>query len=186
MLSCCALLWFDISPEGRGWFGGHACLVARNRSCDAHESVCAGASAAPIGDGVKLDPARVTEELIVLNNRIRAEAKLHSLEPNKKLQAAAEEHVRDMAAHHKMTHDGSDGSTPSSRIIAAGYRMRRCGENVAFGIKTCEAVMKGWMNSPTHKVNILGNFTQIGAAYATATDGTPFWCVTFGSPRRRN
>jgi uncharacterized protein YkwD len=45
--------------------------------------------------------------------------------------------------------------------------------------------MKGWMNSPTHKANILGSFTQIGAAYATASDGTPFWCVTFGLPARR-
>jgi uncharacterized protein YkwD len=132
-----------------------------------------------------LDPARVTEDLVVLHNRVRAKSKLHSLEQSKKLQAAAEAHVRDMAARHKMTHEGSDGSTPSRRISNQGYRLRRCGENVAFGVKTCEAVMKGWMNSPPHKANILGNFTQIGAAYATAADGTPFWCVTFGLPARR-
>ncbi len=132
-----------------------------------------------------LDPARATEELVLLHNRLRAGAKLHSLEPNKKLQAAAEAHVRDMAARHKMTHKGSDGSTPSSRISDQGYRLRRCGENVAFGPKSCQAVMEGWMNSPSHKSNILGNFTQIGAAYATALDGTPFWCVTFGLPARR-
>ena len=132
-----------------------------------------------------LDPARVTEELVVLHNRVRAGAKLHSLEPSKKLQAAAEEHVRDMAARHKMTHEGSDGTTPAARISNQGYRLRRCGENVAFGVKTCEAVMKGWMKSPPHKANILGNFSQIGAAYAIAADGTPFWCVTFGLPARR-
>jgi uncharacterized protein YkwD len=132
-----------------------------------------------------LDPARVMEELVVLHNRLRADAKLHSLEPNKKLQAAAEEHARDMATRHKMTHEGSDGSSPSERITGQGYRMRRCGENVAFGPRSCEAVMKGWMNSPPHKANILGNFTQIGAAYATAPDGTPFWCVNFGLPARR-
>lgn len=110
---------------------------------------------------------------------------MHSLEPSKKLQAAAEVHVRDMAARHKMAHEGSDGSTPSQRVEHQGYRLRRCGENVAFGVQTCDAVMKGWMNSPPHKKNILGNFSQIGAAYATAADGTPFWCVTFGLPTRR-
>ncbi|MGC8641935.1 MAG: CAP domain-containing protein [Isosphaeraceae bacterium] len=132
-----------------------------------------------------LDPARVTKDLVVLHNRVRAQAKLHSLEPSRKLQAAAEEHVRDMAARHKMTHEGSDGSSPASRISNQAYRFRRCGENVAFGVRTCEAVMKGWMESPPHKANILGNFSQIGAAYATALDGTPFWCVTFGLPARR-
>ncbi len=120
-----------------------------------------------------------------MHNRLRSDAKLHSLELSKKLQAAAEEHVKDMADRHKMTHDGSDGSTSSSRIAGHGYRFRRCGENVAYGARTCEAVMKGWMKSPPHKANILGSFSQIGAAYATAADGTPFWCVTFGLPARR-
>src|SRR4051812_29902682 len=130
------------------------------------------------------DPARYAEELLAHHNRLRTEAKLPSLSPSKRLQEAAEDHVRDMAARHKMSHKGSDGSTPSSRIIAKGYRMRRCGENVAFGPRTAEGVMKGWMNSPPHRANILGNFSQIGAAYATAADGTAFWCVTFGLPAR--
>jgi uncharacterized protein YkwD len=134
---------------------------------------------------VDLDSAHVTEELVALHNQVRAAEKLGRLEVNKNLQAAAEAHARDMAARHKMTHAGSDGSTPSSRILYRGYRMRRCGENIAFGPRTCEAAMKGWMNSPKHKTNVLGNFTQIGAGYAIARDGTPFWCVTFGLPARR-
>jgi uncharacterized protein YkwD len=130
------------------------------------------------------EPAGFSAELVEEHNRIRAEAKLSSLSPSRRLQEAAGDHARDMADRRKMSHRGSDGSTPSSRILAKGYRMRRCGENVAFGPRTVEAVMKGWMNSPTHKDNILGNFSQIGAAYATARDGTAFWCVTFGLPAR--
>ena len=130
------------------------------------------------------DPARFTEELVAHHNRLRSEAKLPSLSPSKRLQEAAVDHVRDMAARHKMSHKGSDGSSPSSRITAKGYRLKRCGENVAFGPRTVAGVMKGWMDSPSHKANILGNFSQIGAAYATAEDGTAFWCVTFGLPAR--
>jgi uncharacterized protein YkwD len=45
--------------------------------------------------------------------------------------------------------------------------------------------MKGWMDSPPHKRNILGSFSQIGVACATAEDGKRYWCVTFGLPARR-
>lgn len=130
------------------------------------------------------DHATRTEEIVKEHNRLRAEVKLPSLSPSRRLQEAAEDHVRDMAARHKMSHKGSDGSTPSSRILAKGYRLRYCAENIAFGPRSVEGVMKGWMNSSPHKANILGNYSQIGAAYATAEDGTAFWCVTFGLPAR--
>jgi uncharacterized protein YkwD len=123
-------------------------------------------------------------ELVAFHNQVRAEAKLPSLQVSKKLQAAAFEHARDMADHKKMSHTGSDGSTPSSRILARGYRMRRTGENIAFGQRHVEDVMKKWMKSPPHKRNILGSFSEIGAACATASDGTLYWCVSFGLPAR--
>ena len=70
-----------------------------------------------------------------------------------------------MADHDKMTHDGSDGSTPAERVERAGYHYQTTGENVAQGQKTCEEVIRAWMNSPHHKENILKpEFTEIGAA----------------------
>ncbi len=135
------------------------------------------------GDG--FDVKAACAEVIAAHNRIRAEAKLPSLTVSTKLQAAAERHARDMVAQGKMTHTGSDDSAPADRIKAAGYRYRRCGENVAAGRFSVERLMTGWMNSPTHKENILGSFSQIGAACATAEDGKRYWCVTFGLPARR-
>ncbi len=170
----------------------YAVMMAAVAGCAALEPwprrgvVAQGRAAHPAKESTRaLDPGQVAAELLVLHNRLRADAKLSSLAVSKMLQAAAEEHVREMAERHKMTHKGKDGSTPSARITAQGYRIRRCGENIAFGPKTPEAVMKGWMNSPSHRANILGNFSQIGAAYAIAPDGTAFWCVTFGLPARR-
>ena len=170
----------------------HVLLVAIVAGCAALDPWPPRGAAVPQPDvGVPKDPARaldlakVIEELIVLHNRSRAEGKLASLSASKKLQSAAEGHASDMAARHKMTHTGSDGSTPSSRISASGYRIKRCGENIACGLTTPEEVMKGWMKSPPHKANILGNFSQIGAGCAIAEDGTPFWCVTFGLPARQ-
>jgi uncharacterized protein YkwD len=130
------------------------------------------------------DPLRTSADLVAFHNRLRAESKLPSLRVSKKLQAAALEHARDMADHKKMSHTGSDGSTPTSRVLARGYRMRRTGENIAFGQKRVEDVMNRWMKSPPHKRNILGNFSEIGAACATASNGTLYWCVSFGFPAR--
>ena len=90
-----------------------------------------------------------------------------------------------MAAHGKMTHKGSDGSSAMKRILATGYNYRRAGENVATGNFTVDGLMKGWMDSAHHKRNILGSFSQIGVACATGENGKRYWCVTFGLPARQ-
>jgi uncharacterized protein YkwD len=123
--------------------------------------------------------------VIEAHNRIRAEHKLPSLAVSPKLRSAAMAHARDMAERHKMSHKGSDGSNPFDRIGRVGYDYRRAGENVAAGYFSTERLMKGWMDSPPHKKNILGSFSQIGVACATGDDGKRYWCVTFGLPARQ-
>jgi uncharacterized protein YkwD len=119
------------------------------------------------------------------HNRLRAAARLPAFAVSSKLREAARLHAEDMAEHRKMTHKGSDGSSAIDRILAQGYAYRRAGENIAVGHFTTDELMKGWMNSPPHKRNILGSFSQIGVAYATAENGKRYWCVTFGLPARR-
>lgn len=139
---------------------------------------------APIDPAPSIPPASETE-VYEAHNRIRFAAKLPRLQPSQKLEAAARRHAEDMASSKAMTHSGSDGSTPFDRIKAAGYVYRRAGENVAVARFGVERLMKGWMDSPHHKANILGPFSQIGVAYATGSDGKRYWCVTFGLPMRR-
>jgi uncharacterized protein YkwD len=130
----------------------------------------------------KLDLAGPVISLVDTHNRIRAEHHLAPLSPSGPLEAAAREHARDMARWHVMAHRGSDLSSPFRRMARQGYNFRRAGENVAAGYPSVDAVMTGWMRSLGHRRNILGRFSEIGAACATATDGTPYWCVTFGEP----
>jgi uncharacterized protein YkwD len=130
------------------------------------------------------DPSATTSELIEAHNRTREAAGLAGLEPDSHLEAAATRHARDMARRHRMSHRGGDGSSPFRRIQSQGYQFRRAGENVACGQITVESVMDDWMRSPGHRRNILGEYTQIGAACATDENGTPYWCVTFGFPTR--
>jgi uncharacterized protein YkwD len=121
-------------------------------------------------------------ELVAAHNREREAQKLEPLVANAKLSAAALTQARDMAEHEKMTHEGSDGSKFNERIERQGYVGRRMAENVAVGQSSAAELMREWMNSPHHRENILGSFSEIGVAYATSAEGRRYWCTTFGLP----
>ena len=54
------------------------------------------------------------------------------------------------------------------------------GENIAYGQKTPEQVMEGWMNSQGHRANILNpNFTAIGVGYYQNSRGVSYWTQLF-------
>jgi uncharacterized protein YkwD len=124
----------------------------------------------------------VVEELLVLHNRERELKRLPALTLSDKLCESAQAHARDMAFHEKMTHTGSDSSTPGQRAKRTGY-VGSIGENVAAGANSPEHVVFLWMNSPGHRANILGKHVEMGAAVAMSESGRPYWCVVFGRPR---
>jgi uncharacterized protein YkwD len=126
--------------------------------------------------GINLD------DLIAAHNRERAKAKLPALQVNALLAEAARDHARDMAEHHKLSHEGSDGSDSAKRVKRRGYRCRAVGENVAEGQETIAEVMRSWMNSAHHRANILGDFTEVGAAVVADEKEINYWCVDFGRP----
>ena len=128
-------------------------------------------------------PSAEMAALIAAHNRERASEKLPPLVANAKLMAAALVQARDMAEHNKLSHEGSDGSKFNERIERQGYQGRRLGENVAMGQKTVADVMRGWMKSPHHRENILGEYDAIGAARVNSDNGMLYWCVNFGLSR---
>jgi uncharacterized protein YkwD len=126
------------------------------------------------------DPVSAT--LIAAHNRERAERKLPPLVPEARLTEAARLHAVDMASHRMMSHEGTDGSTPADRVKRQKYTYLTTGENVARGQRTVDDVMTGWMNSPHHRENILGDFKEIGVARVEDDEGKPYWAVEFASP----
>jgi uncharacterized protein YkwD len=127
-----------------------------------------------------VDPALA--DLLAAHNKVRAEEKRPPLKLNSRLTDAARSHARDMAEHEHLTHDGSDGSDPAKRVKRAGYVYRAIGENVAAGEDTVAEAMRSWIESPPHRENILGDFTEMGGAVAKGQDGRSYWCVDFGRP----
>ncbi|MFR8737827.1 MAG: CAP domain-containing protein [Eubacterium sp.] len=54
------------------------------------------------------------------------------------------------------------------------------GENIAWGQRSPEEVMNGWMNSSGHRANILNSsFKKIGVAYYVGANGRTYWTQLF-------
>lgn len=55
------------------------------------------------------------------------------------------------------------------------------GENLAYGFDSAGEAVTAWMNSPTHRENILWpEFTRCSIAIYAADDGTYYWAQEFG------
>jgi len=128
----------------------------------------------------KADP--IVAELVEAHNRERAKEKLPPLKLDARLEGAARSHAKDMADRDVMSHEGGDGSTPAQRVTRAGYHYQTTGENVAQGYRDVASVMQGWMDSPPHRKNIMGDFTEIGVARVEGKDDKPYWSAEFGKP----
>ncbi len=90
---------------------------------------------------------------------------------NSQLNAAAQAKANDMAAKDYWSHNSPDGRTPWSFINAAGYHYQMAGENLAYGFGNAGDTVAGWMNSPTHRANILNaKYKDVGFGVAQATN----------------
>ena len=135
------------------------------------------------------DPERVRAELLAAVNRERTARKLPPLEPDPRLEAAAQRHAEDMLARGYLGHAGRDGSLAMQRVRREGYDARRVGENLAKGQGSVEEVMKGWMRSREHRQNILEP-SFVDAGFGLALGRTPegdqvLWVQVFGRPQGR-
>lgn len=104
-------------------------------------------------------------EIIRLTNETRAQYGLAPLVASARLSQAAEAKALDMIKLDYWAHNSPAGKTPWSFITAAGYRYLFAGENLARDFGDPGSVVSAWMNSPTHRANLLdGNFREIGVA----------------------
>ena len=73
---------------------------------------------------------------------------------------------KDMSSKGYFSHTSPTYGSPFDQMKQFGVSYRSAGENIAMGQRTPEEVVRGWMNSPGHKANILSSdFTHIGIGY---------------------
>jgi uncharacterized protein YkwD len=123
-------------------------------------------------------------EIASLINNARAQAGLSQLAINGQLTAAAQGHSIDMVCHNLLSHTGSDGSSVSQRVAAAGYAASRSSE-IIYGSGYPQTAFDWWMNDQIHRNEILSpNAVDMGIGYAynAQTAYGSYFTVTFGSP----
>jgi uncharacterized protein YkwD len=95
-------------------------------------------------------------------------------------------HAADMAKHDYFEHQDLTGRSPADRVRAVGYREKLVGENIAYGPKSAEEVVQGWLDSPGHCENIMDSrFAEMGIAYAAgqAARRGLYWVQLLAAPR---
>jgi uncharacterized protein YkwD len=95
-------------------------------------------------------------------------------------------HASDMAKHNYFEHEDLAGHSPADRVRAVGYREKLVGENIAYGPKSADEVVRGWLDSPGHCENIMDpRFEEMGIAYAAgqASKHGLYWVQVLAAPR---
>jgi hypothetical protein len=105
------------------------------------------------------------KSVLVLVNKARQEKGLARLTENEKLDAAAQDKLKDMTEKKYFAHTSPAGIAPWYWFGKNNYDYKYAGENLAINFVTVENQHKAWMASPTHKKNILNSeFQEIGIA----------------------
>jgi uncharacterized protein YkwD len=110
------------------------------------------------------------------HNAARAAAGLPGLCVNGQLTGFAQSWANQMAATQSLVHQNIGGLIGSTGFSTMG-------ENILSGPGNYSAaeMQAAWMNSPSHRANILnGDFTQVGVGIAFSSDGRVWVCVDFG------
>lgn len=108
----------------------------------------------------------ITERSVLeLLNQARVEKGLAPLEANNKLFQVASDKADDMLKNNYFAHTSPKGITPWVWFDKEGYNYKFAGENLAINFSSAEDQQKAWMESETHRKNILDtNYQEVGLA----------------------
>jgi len=122
-----------------------------------------------------------TDSIIALVNYERIQQQLPPLSPHDKLRQAADARIKDMLSKNYFNHQSPTGTMPWDTIAENGYEYRYAGENLAIDYDNAEEVVNAWLESPTHRENMLSNtFQDIGVSVNEHDDHTMI-VLLFGS-----
>lgn len=104
-------------------------------------------------------------------NEERRKAGLLPLDYSQALQKSSQAKCNDMAAKNYWNHASPEGKQPQDFVKLQNYEYSVFGENLAFEYHNIPELVSGWMNSPTHKENILRvDYTTTGITVCEGTN----------------
>ena len=116
--------------------------------------------------------ALFAQEVLNLINAHRASIGLDAIALGTQFSSAyAVDHTNYMIEMSQINHDNFGVRTAA--LESTGAQM--VGENVAYGYNTAESVVNAWLNSPSHRDNIEGNYTHSGFGIKECTASNTFY-----------
>lgn len=138
----------------------------------------------------KAPAAAQVSAMLCLTNAARAQWGEAPLESDAQLAESAVDKTADILHCDTFSHTAC-GRSFSYWIWQTGYVTDPCwkiGENLAWGagaLGTTASIFRAWLRSPTHRANVLGEYTQVGISTAVGPlegdKSARVWTVHFGN-----
>jgi len=127
-----------------------------------------------------IDLAAFADEVFRLTNAERAAVGLSPLYPRSELAQIAE--IRAYEIIQLFSHDRPDGREFSTVFTDNDVSYHFAGENLAAGQRTPTEAVRGWMNSPGHRENMLRReYGHLGVAVTMDGNGRLYWTQMFSN-----
>ena len=126
-------------------------------------------------------------DVVTAVNAYRAKNGLSPYNVNAQLTQAAQSFSEDMACNKLFVHTGSNGSTPASRVAAAGYSASSVTENVygSYPPLTGQGAVSWWatdQTDPNHNLNLISTqYKDIGVGYSFFNN-YGYYVIDFAAP----
>tara|TARA_R110000772_G_scaffold20466_2_gene56797 strand:+ start:90589 stop:91092 length:504 start_codon:yes stop_codon:yes gene_type:complete len=124
----------------------------------------------------KEDDSIMSNQIFIEINKHRTSNGMSSLKKgNSYSYAYAVRHTKYMIENKQINHDDFEIRTQGLKFRGA----TRVGENVAFGYATAESAVNAWLNSPSHRRAIEGNYTHTGFGVIKGSNGGYYFTELF-------
>ena len=115
-------------------------------------------------------------ELLDLVNEYRVSHGLNTLSIIEHISYVSAGHDDYMISVNQVSHDNfSTRKTNMQQVLGA----IRVGENVAYGFSSPEAALNAWIQSDSHRANLLGDYTHFGIAVKDNLEGRKYYTNMF-------
>jgi len=167
-----------------------ALALATGASAAPRKTMVAPPAACPGQNSLDAPAEAQLQAMRCMTDFARRQVGLNSLPSSSELDSSARSKVLDVLSCDSFSHSAC-GREFTFWMRASGYIGESCwraGENLAWGIGqagTVRAIFQAWMRSPTHRRNILGDYTDLGLGFEVGPlggrDGTHVWAQHFGA-----
>ena len=150
-------------------------IVYSMNSCSSDSSEAPSSSTATMK---VMDYSYDSSELEAMNliNTYRVSVGLNALQQINHISYKSEEHDHYMIRNNVVNHN--DFVARSENLISV-LGAKRVGENIAYNYNSSQSVVNAWLNSPTHKENLEGDYTHFGISIRTNPDGKKYYTNIF-------